>query len=91
VLQVVDEALCSATEAQKGSSKEVDDKFKKAIDDLSDYENRYHWHPGYREPTVAEKMKKAEEDDKSSLKFLNRLKENFRVGKELTFCFVSQY
>ncbi|KAF8497904.1 hypothetical protein F5888DRAFT_1906654 [Russula emetica] len=40
VLQVVDDALGSATEARKKTSSETDAKFKNAIDALSAYEKK---------------------------------------------------
>jgi len=79
VLQVVDDALRSATKAQKKTLKDVDENFKKAIDALSAYEKRHH--PNAKTP-VAERMKTAEEMDTSSLKLLSRLKENWRVSEE---------
>ena len=79
MLQVVDDAQGSATEARKKTLKEVDENFKKAIDALCAYERRHH--PNAK-TLVAERMKTAEETDTSSLKFLNRLKENWRVRKE---------
>ena len=78
VLKVVDDALNSATEAQRKTSKDADEAFKKAIDALRAYETKY---CPYK--TVAKRMEKAEEEDKSSLKLLNRLKQNFRVREEL--------
>jgi hypothetical protein len=80
VLEVVDEALYSATEAQKKTSKDADKKFKMAIDALSAYETKYH-----PKKIVAEKMEKAEEGDKSSSKVLNRLKENSIVRGACSF------
>jgi ribosomal protein S21 len=80
VLQVVDDALRSATKAEKKTLKDVDEKFKKAIDELSAYEKR-HDHYNAEKP-VAERMKTAEETDTSSLKFLNRLKETWQVREE---------
>jgi hypothetical protein len=78
VLQVVDDALRSATKARKKTLKDVDENFKKAIDTLSAYELRHH----RLETPVAERMKTAEEQDTSSLKFLNRLKESWQVREE---------
>jgi hypothetical protein len=78
VLEVVDDALYSATEAQKKTSEEADEKFKKAIDALRAYETKY-----CPNKIVAKRMEKAEEGDKSSSKVLNRLKENFIVREEL--------
>ena len=74
MLQVVDDALGSATEARKKSSNDADAKFKKAIDALSAYEKKYH----FRE-SVTHTMAEAEAKDKSSSTTLKRLKETFRV------------
>ena len=58
---------------------------KKAIDALSAYRKRHN--PNAKTP-FAERMKKAEEADMSSLTFLNRLKEDCRVREEFAplFC-----
>lgn len=80
MLQVVDDALRSAIKAQKKTLKDVDESFKKAIDALSAYERTHH--PNAK-TLIAERMKTAEEKDTSSLKFLNRLKENWQVREEL--------
>jgi hypothetical protein len=83
VLQAVDDALKSAAEVEKKTSDEADKAFKNAVDKLTDYGRDYY--PTSREAVrVAERMEKAEEEDKSSLKVLNRLKEAFRVREELT-------
>ena len=79
MLQVVDDALGSATEARKKTLKGVDESFKKAIDVLSAYEKKHHPNP---KTPVAERMETAEETDTSSLMFLNMLKENWRVREE---------
>jgi hypothetical protein len=79
VLQLVDDALCSATKAQKKTLKDVDENFKKATDALNAYEKRHHPNP---KAPVAERMETAEEMDTSSLKFLNRLKENWSVRED---------
>lgn len=75
VFQVVGNALESATEpeAQKKISKEVDEKFKEAINALSDYEKRYH-----SNETVVKRMATAVAKDKSSLTILNKLKGKLR-------------
>ena len=78
MLQHVDDALMSATNAKKKTSEEADKAFENAVRKLGDYEREYYTHR-----IVVEDMKKAEETDKSSLKFLNRLRENFRVREEL--------
>ena len=76
VFQVVGNALESATEpgAQKKISREADEKFKEAINALSDYEKRYH-----SNETVVKRMAAAETKDKSSLTILNKIKEKMRV------------
>jgi lysyl-tRNA synthetase class I len=79
VLQAVDDALKSAAEAEKKKSNGADKAFKNAVNMLTDYGRNHH-----PEEAVAERMEKAEEEDKSSLKVLNRLKETFRVREELT-------
>jgi hypothetical protein len=85
VLQVVDDALGSATETRKKTSNDADAKFKKAIDALSVYEKKYH----FRE-TVTCTMAEAEAKDKSSSTILKRLKETFRVREDLApNCFVA--
>jgi hypothetical protein len=79
VLQAVDDALKSAAEVEKKTPSGADKAFKNAVDMLKDYGARHH--PG---EAVAKRMEKAEEEDKSSLKFLNKLKETFRVSEEPT-------
>jgi hypothetical protein len=59
----------------------VDKAFKIAVKMLIDYGRNYH---PESEKKFAERMEKAEEEDKSSLKVLNRLKATFRVREELT-------
>jgi macrodomain Ter protein organizer (MatP/YcbG family) len=78
VLQVVDDALSSATETRKKTSNDADVKFKKAIDALSAYEKKYHL-----KETVTQTMEEAEGKDKSSSTILKRLKETFRVREDL--------
>jgi hypothetical protein len=77
VLQVVDDALGSATETRKKTSNDADAKFKKAIDALSVYEKKFH----IRE-TVTQTMAEAAAEDKSSSTILKRLKETFRVRED---------
>jgi hypothetical protein len=84
VLQVVDDALYSVTEARKKTTKDADAKFKKATDALSAYEKRYH-----SRETVTCTMAEAEAKDKSSSTFLKRLKETMRVRKYLDLCFAT--
>jgi hypothetical protein len=79
VLQAVDDALKSAADAKKKASDGADEAFKSAVSMLKDY-GRTHC-PG---EAVEKKMKEAEEEDKSSMKVLNRLKETFRVRDVLT-------
>lgn len=71
MLEVVDGALKSATEAETKKSKAADEKFSMAIELLKKYEEDYH--PSY--PTVEGRMKEARADDKSSSTFLHRLME----------------
>ena len=77
-MQLVDDALMSATEAGKKTSKKADEAFNNAVSRLGDYEREYHF-----KETVAERIKIAGEADKSSLKVLNSLIEKFRVREEL--------
>jgi lysyl-tRNA synthetase class I len=79
VLQAVDDALKSAAEEEKKTSNGADKAFKNAVNMLKNYGRDYH-----PEEAVAKRMEKAEEDDKSSLKVLNKLKETFRVREEPT-------
>jgi hypothetical protein len=69
-LQLVDDALKSAAEVEKKVSKEVDERFEKAIESLSDYEKQYHF-----KETVTQTMAAAKAKDKSSLSAINTLKE----------------
>ena len=78
MLQAVDDALKSAAEEKK-SPDGANKAFKNAVNMLTDYGRNNH-----PQEAVAERMEKAEEEDKSSLKVLNRLKETFRVREELT-------
>lgn len=80
VLQAVDDALKSAAEAGKKTSNGADKAFKNAVNMLTDYGRDHH-----PEEAVAVRMEKAEEEDRSSLKVLNKLKETFRpLEEELT-------
>ena len=83
MLQTVDDALRSAAakKAPRKTVEDIDEKFKKAIDELSTYEKEYHTNS---KTPVTERVKTVEDKDKSSLKFFNRLKENWRVREELT-------
>jgi uncharacterized alpha-E superfamily protein len=78
VLQVVDDALSSATETRKKTSNDADVKLKKAIDALSAYEKKHH-----SKETVTQMMAEAEAKDESSSTILKRLKETFRVREDL--------
>ncbi len=78
MLQAVDDALKSAVEAEKKTSEGADKAFKDAVNALTNYERNHHTHED-----VAKRMEKAEEEDKSSLKVLNRLRESFRVREKL--------
>ncbi|KAH9995269.1 hypothetical protein BJV77DRAFT_1066358 [Russula vinacea] len=63
----------SATEAGKKTSKVADEEFKKAIEALSAYEEKYHTNK-----IVAKKMAEAEQKDKSFLADMSQLKAKFR-------------
>ena len=78
VLQVVDDALYSATEARKKTTNVADAKFKKATDALSAHEKKY-----FLRETVTQRMAEAEAKDKSSSTILKKLKETFRVREDL--------
>ena len=82
MLQVVDDALYSAAEARKKTTKDADAKFLKATVALSAYEKKYHF-----KETVTDTMAEAEAEDKSSSTILNRLKETLRVRKYSDHCF----
>jgi hypothetical protein len=83
VLQVVDDALCSATEAGTKTTKDADAKFKKATDALSDYEEKYR-----PRVTVPYRLAEAEAKDKSS-STISRLMETSCVRKYLDLCFAT--
>ncbi|KAI0268967.1 hypothetical protein BGY98DRAFT_1101358 [Russula aff. rugulosa BPL654] len=70
LLQAVDDALKSAAEAKKRASNGADKAFKNAVKILTAYDSK-------KVARVAERMEKAEKEDKSSLKILNRLRETF--------------
>jgi hypothetical protein len=84
VLQVVDDALYSATEARKKTTKDADAKFKKATDALSAYGKKYH-----PKESVTNTMAEAEAKDKSSSTILKRLKETLRVRNYLDLFFAT--
>lgn len=69
----------SATRAQKDTSIEANEKFKRAIDKLEDYEMK-----SYSKKTVAKRMAEAEAQDKPSLMILNKLKDKLRVRRGFT-------
>ncbi|KAH9051162.1 hypothetical protein EDB83DRAFT_2522258 [Lactarius deliciosus] len=88
VLEVTDDALSSAADAKGKTSETADTKFEKAINALGDYEQKYHSKQqdvtnveqnATERPLVAERMKHAQENDKSSSKVLNRLKQSFKA------------
>ena len=85
MLQVVDDALSSATEARKKTSNDADAKFKKAIGALSAFEKKYH-----TTETVTRTMAEAEAKDKSSSTILRTLKETFRVREYLDLCLATR-
>lgn len=77
ISRIVDDALTSATEAQKTTSKEADKKLKIAINALTDYirEHRVNF-----KMDVAKCMEEAKAKDKLSLKPFNKLKFHVRDG-----------
>jgi hypothetical protein len=83
-LEIVDNALMSATKAEKKTSKEADEAFEYAVSRLGYYEWKYH-----SKKIVVESMKEAEETDRSSMNSLNRLREYLksRVREELMTLF----
>jgi hypothetical protein len=87
-LEFVDDALQSAAAAGTKSSREAGEKFRKAIETLSEYEmDCYIRQPvsdGDGGNTVNRRMEVARAKDKSSSTILNRLKESLRVREELT-------
>jgi hypothetical protein len=86
VLQVVDDALYSAMEARKKTTKDADVKLKKAADALGAYEKKYHSGEG-----LTYRMAEAEAKNNLSSTFLKRLEETSRVGvgKYLDLCFAT--
>ena len=84
MLYIVDDALHSATRAQKMTLKNVDENFSDAIDALSGYEERHH--PNAR-TDIAERMRTAEDMDTSSLKYSNWFKENRNVREVFALLF----
>ena len=84
MLHVVDDALYSATEAQKKTTKDADAKYKKAIGALSAYEMKYH-----PMETVTHTMAEAEAKDKSSWTIFKWLEETVPVRELLDLCYVT--
>jgi hypothetical protein len=82
VLEVVDDALYSATRARKKTTEDADAKFKKATDALTAYEKK-----NYPRVTVPYKMAEAKTKDKSSSTIMKRLEETSRVREYLDLCF----
>ncbi|KAI0287774.1 hypothetical protein BC826DRAFT_738977 [Russula brevipes] len=72
-LKLVDDALQFAADAGKKTSNEVDEKFARAINELSNYERAFH-----SRETIAGKMEAAKSKDKTSSTILNTLKEKLR-------------
>lgn len=70
------------TEVQKKTSKEADEKFKRAIDALCHYEKEYHF-----KPIIAQIIAEAEAKDRSSSTTLNKMKEKLRVREEFQATF----
>ncbi|KAH9173176.1 hypothetical protein EDB89DRAFT_743725 [Lactarius sanguifluus] len=95
VLEVTDDALSSAADAKSKTSETADTKLEEAINALSNYEEKYHpkqqdatngqqditngKQNATERPLVAERMKCAQENDKSSSKVLNRLNQSFKA------------
>jgi hypothetical protein len=86
VLGFVDDALESAAEANTKKSKDVDEKFAKAIKILSEYEASCRpKNPASKAgETVCERMKIAMARDKSTSTTLNKLREKILVREELS-------
>jgi hypothetical protein len=82
-LELVDDALKSATEVEKKTTKQVDEKFEAATNALSRYEEDCRGRdpvPDHRRAnTVRERMTTAKEKDKSSSNKLNAMKETLRM------------
>jgi hypothetical protein len=78
---LVDDALKSATEAQEKTSNEADEKFQTASDTIQ--RRQYLKGVGYETASVDRMMERAKAMDKSASKFLNRLREKWRVREEL--------
>jgi hypothetical protein len=71
-LKAVDDALGSAADVKKRPTKDVDEKFAKAIEVLGYYEKHHHpWHAR----SVSERLAAAKAKDKSTSTVLNVLKE----------------
>jgi hypothetical protein len=85
VFKVVDDALESAAKTQNKKSKDVDDKFKKAIEALGNYEKKWH-----SKETIVEKMADAVKE-KSSSTILNRMKEKLHLKKVASSDLASSY
>jgi hypothetical protein len=85
-LELVDDALHSAAEAGTKTSKEADERFRRAIETLSDYEMDYDASRatsfGDDSNTVHRRMEVANAKDKSSSTILNRLKESLKVRED---------
>ncbi|KAF8266956.1 hypothetical protein EI94DRAFT_1701389 [Lactarius quietus] len=88
VFEVVDDALSSAADTK--TTVGTDEKFEKAVTSLSDYEQKHHPKQQYvtdgqleqdvpKRLSFAERMKSARENDKSSSKVLNRLKQSVKA------------
>ena len=94
-LQAIDDALSSAADAKTKSSKNVDQKFERAIEILSRYEMKCH--PKNQVPadgrfmTVLDRMAKAKKNDRSSSAILNVLKEKLSARVRLTHIPYIQY
>jgi hypothetical protein len=91
-LQAVDDALSSAAAVKGNTSKEVDEKFERAIEVLSCYETEcLPVKPASRDGrsmTVHERLSKAKGKDKSSSTKLKVLKEKFSAKVRLAHIYL---
>ena len=83
MLQVIDDALRSATQARNETSNDADAKFKEAIDALSAYEKKYH-----SRETVTLTMAREEAKDTSPT-FFNQVAKVALVRECLELCFAT--
>jgi hypothetical protein len=85
-LKAVDDALGSAADVKKRPTKDVDEKFAKAIEVLGYYEKHHHpWHAR----SVSERLAAAKAKDKSTSTVLNVLKE--MLGQKVRLAHILLY